>query len=98
MRIIEKANAKSVPDVEVVSTKLHQAYNCMAKGSMNEAENICQDVLAKFDQLKGHELYMAVMAALGCAMCSNGNFTRGERMIQKALIDIENNMGTVRKT
>ena len=42
VRIIEKANPKSIPDVEIVATKLHQSLNCMAKGSINEAENICQ--------------------------------------------------------
>ena len=55
-----------------------------------------QEVIAKFDQLRGHEMFIAVMVSLGSAMCHNGNFTRGERMVQKALSEIENNMGKVR--
>ncbi len=42
VRVVDKAAARSVPDSELVLNRIHQATNLLGKGSLFEAEHVCQ--------------------------------------------------------
>ncbi|KAG1674116.1 hypothetical protein FOA52_015745 [Chlamydomonas sp. UWO 241] len=88
-RAIEKASGKPVPELDVLATRLHMAFNMREKGSVMEAEQVLSEVLGRFHALVPHEMVIDAMLTQALILCELGTYMRGEMLVNRALGEVE---------